>query len=79
MAAPEPLSRRAERAADILQARLSWPDAERYAAELDQAGVLESGDESAGIAVLTNHLPRYRAEALIRDLRMCDVMVKPGG
>ena len=79
MAAAEPLSRRAERAADILQARLSWPDAERYAAVLDQAGVLESGDEEGAVAVLTAHVPRYRAEAFIRDLRMCGVMEKANG
>ncbi len=68
-----------EQAAEILQARLSWRDAERYAVELDEAGALDSGDEVVGVAVLTAHMPRTRAEALIRDLRMYGAMEKTDG
>lgn len=75
-AAPPPAQ---EQAAAILQARLSWPDAERYAAELAEAGVLDSGDEVVGAAVLTAHMPRQRAEALIRDLRMYGAMERANG
>lgn len=74
-----PPTERAERAANILQARMLWPDAERYATELEQAGALESGDEKAAFAVLVNHMPVRRAEALVRDLRMYGAMEKTDG
>jgi hypothetical protein len=67
---------RKDRAANILQARMSWPDAERYATELDQKGVLDSGDEPTAVTILTVHMPARRAEALIRDLRMYGAMAK---
>lgn len=65
---------RAQHAADIMQARLSWPAAHRYAAELDRVGVLESGDEAAAVAILADHMPLRRAEALVKDLRTYDAM-----
>lgn len=71
-----PPTTRAERAANILQARMAWSDAERYAALLDQAGLLESGDEQAAVAVLIDHMPERRATALISDLRMYGAMEK---
>jgi hypothetical protein len=64
----EPEQSREEKAADIMQARLSWPEAERYAAALSKAGVLESGDEGLAVAILTEHVKRVRAIALIKDL-----------
>jgi hypothetical protein len=51
-----------------MQARLSWPEAERYATALSKAGVLDSGDEGLAVAILTEHIKRVRAVALIKDL-----------
>jgi hypothetical protein len=59
---------REEWAANIMQARMSWPDAERYAAEFARRGVLESGDQFMAVAVLTEHMTRNRATAIVKDL-----------
>jgi molybdopterin synthase catalytic subunit len=59
---------REEAAADIMQARMSWPEAERYAAEFARRGVLESGDQILAVAVLAEHMTRNRATAIVKDL-----------
>lgn len=57
-------------AASVMQCRLNWPEAERYAAALEKAGVLESGDEVLATAILSEHVPHRRALNLIEDLKM---------
>lgn len=66
-ASKQKLNRR-EAAADIMQARMSWPEADRYAALLDQHGVLESGDQFMAVALLTDHIKRSRAASIVKDL-----------
>ena len=56
-----------EHAAAILQARMSWPEAERCAASLDEAG-WTSLTEPRAVAILTKHLPPSRAESAAHDL-----------
>jgi hypothetical protein len=65
---------RQERAVNIMQTRLSWSDAERYAAELAEAGVLESGNRLRAFEILQSHMPWIRAQALVNDLHMYDAM-----
>lgn len=72
-----PPTGRQEHAAEVLQARLSWPEAERFAAELDKEGVLESGDIEMAVKILAKRVrPVRRVEGLIRDLRMYGAMAK---
>lgn len=66
-ASKQKLNRR-DKAANIMQARMSWPDADRYADILDQHGVLESGDQVMAVALLTDHIKRFRATSIVKDL-----------
>lgn len=85
--APKELSRE-ERAANVMHARLSWRDAERYAAMLAGAGVLDSGDTVLAVALLSKSLGQSRAEQLglgrpravsiVADLQMYRAMATPG-
>lgn len=59
---------RQEAAADIMQARMSWPEADRYATLLAQLGVLESGNQARAIALLADHVGSSRAPAIVKDL-----------
>ncbi|MET8985875.1 hypothetical protein ABZW49_10540 [Nonomuraea wenchangensis] len=57
----------AEQAAAILQARMSWPEAERCAASLTCAGWMSLTAPTAA-EVLTQHMPPHRALACAQDL-----------
>ena len=59
-----------ERAAALLQCRMSWPLAERCAAHLAKAGLPNISEEQAA-DVLAEHMPRERATGAARDLAAC--------
>jgi spore maturation protein SpmB len=60
---------REEDAARIMMARrMSGAEADRYAAALAKAGVLESGDQMMAVAVLHEYMSGSRAKAIVKDL-----------
>jgi hypothetical protein len=56
-----------ERAAALLQCRMSWPLAERCAAHLAKAGLPNISEEQA-VHVLAEHMPHERAVGAAQDL-----------
>lgn len=64
----QPALARKERAINIMQTRMPWSEAERYAQELDSHGILTSGDKVMAVAFLTEHMKRSRATAIVNDL-----------
>jgi hypothetical protein len=63
----------AEHAAAILQARMSWPEAERCAGSLARAGWGSLTCLTAA-EVLTEHMPPHRALACAQDLVMAELI-----
>lgn len=58
-----------EHAAALLQCRMSWPAAERCAADLAAAG-LPAISRQRAVDVLNRHMPHERAAACANDLAM---------
>jgi len=63
----------AEMAAAILQARMSWPDAERCAAALEQAG-WKSLRRAQAVDILRALMPSQSAAACVEDLVMAGLI-----
>lgn len=76
------MDHKTEMAAAILQARMSWPDAERCAAALEQAGWTSLSRSQAvavlqAVAVQGQRMSEERAAACAQDLRFAD-LIKEG-